>query len=77
MWGEFLTHFKRKFCLDEDMFELENQLLTSKKGSITIEEYTNAFTDKMEFALRVVPDEPTKLDKYSKGFPWEYSIPVK
>lgn len=55
-WEEFLTHFKNKFSSTEDMFELENQLLTLKKGSMTVDEYTNAFTDKMEFDLRVVPE---------------------
>ena len=59
------------------MLELENQLLTLKKGSMTDEEYTNAFTDKMEFALDVVLDELVKIDRYSKGFPREYFVLVK
>ena len=42
-----------------------------------MEEYTNAFTDKMEFALRIVMDELAKINSYEKGFPWEYSMPIK
>ena len=42
-----------------------------------MDEYTNAFTDKMEFALRIVPDELTKVDRYAKGLPWEYAVPVR
>ena len=44
---------------------------------MTFEEYTNALMGKMEFALHVVPDELAKIDIYSKGLPWEYSVPVK
>lgn len=53
------------------MLELENKLLTLKKRSITIDEYINAFTDKMDFALCIVPYELKKIDKYAKGLPWE------
>ena len=31
----------------------------------------------MEFALRIVPDELTKIDRYAKGIPWEYAVPVR
>lgn len=60
-WEEFLTHFKHKFCSTKNLLELENQLLTLKKGSMFLNDYTNAFTDKLEFALRVVPDKLSKL----------------
>ncbi|XP_052622334.1 uncharacterized protein LOC128127699 [Lactuca sativa] len=76
-WEEFLVHFKRKYCSARNLLELENQFLTLNKGSMSIDEYTKAFIDKMEFALRIVPNKPTKVDKYSKGFPWEYVVPVR
>ncbi|XP_023754540.1 uncharacterized protein LOC111902976 [Lactuca sativa] len=76
-WEECLTHFKRTFSSAEDMLDLENQLLTLKKGSMIVDEYTDAFTDKLEFALRVVPDELAKIDRYSKGLPWEYYVLLK
>ena len=76
-WDKFVTHFKRKISSDENLMELENQFLTLMKSSMSIDEYTNTFTDKMEFSLRVIPDKLTKVDRYSKGFPWEYTIPVK
>ena len=44
---------------------------------MSIDEYTNAFTYKMEFALRIVPDELAKIDRYAKGLPWEYTVPVR
>lgn len=77
MWVEFLTHFKRKFSLVEEMLELENQLLTLKKGSMAVDEYTNALTNKMEFALQKVPDELAEFNRYSKVLPWEYSVLIK
>ncbi|KAL7603493.1 hypothetical protein Lser_V15G16676 [Lactuca serriola] len=76
-WAEFLVQFKRKYCSAQNLLELENQFLTLKKGSMSIDEYTNNFTEKMEFALRLVPDELTKIDKYAKGLPWEYAVPVR
>lgn len=59
------------------MLKLDNQILTLKKGSMTVDEYTNAFIDKMKFALRLVHDELTKIDRYSKGLPWDYVVLVK
>lgn len=44
---------------------------------MTIDAYNNAFTDKMEFDLCVVPDELAKIERYSKGLPWEYSVSIK
>ena len=75
-WEKILTHFKRKFCSAEKMLELEKQFLALMKGSMSVDEYTNAFTDKMEFALRLVPDELPKIDQHVKGFPWEYIVSV-
>ena len=75
-WAEFLVRFKRKFYSAQNLLELENQFLTLKKDNMSIDEYTNTFTDKMEFSLRIVPDELAKIDRYAKGLPWEYIVPV-
>ena len=77
IWDEFLTHFMRKFCLAKKMLELENQFLALTKGSMSVDEYTNSFTNKMEFSLRLIPDELTNIDWYAKGIPWEYIVLVK
>ena len=76
-WTEFLIRFKRKYYSAQNILELENQFLNLKKGSSTLEEYTNSFTDKMEFVLRIVPDELFMIDRSMKGLPWEYTVPVK
>ncbi|KAL7590803.1 hypothetical protein Lser_V15G34485 [Lactuca serriola] len=76
-WEEFLTHLKRIFSSTENTLELENSLLTLKKGSMIVDEYTNTFIEKMEFSLHVVPDELFKIDRYSKGLPWEYFVLIK
>lgn len=39
--------------------------------------YTNAFTKKMDFTLHVVLDELETIDRYAKGLPWKYIVPVK
>ena len=68
-WAEFLVHFKCKFCSAQNMLELENQFLPLKNDNMSIDEYTNAFTDEMDSTLRLVPDELTKVDKYAEGLP--------
>lgn len=59
------------------MLELKNQILDLNKGIMMLDEYTNAFTSKIELSPWLVPDELTKIDLYAKGFPWEYTVPVK
>lgn len=44
---------------------------------MSTDEFTNAFSDKMDFAQHIVPDELEKIDRYAKGYPWEYSMLVK
>lgn len=56
-WAEFMVYFKRKFFSTQNMLELENQFFMLKKGFMSIDEYTNAFSDKMEFYLCIVPEE--------------------
>lgn len=73
-WEELLTHFKRKFCPAENTLEIENQLLNLKNGSMTVHKYTNDFMDKMDFALCLITDELTKIDRYAKVLPWEYKL---
>ncbi|XP_052621088.1 uncharacterized protein LOC128126933 [Lactuca sativa] len=54
-----------------------HQFMGGLFGNMYIDEYMNAFTDKMEFSLRIVPEELTKINKYTKGIPWEYTMPVR
>lgn len=42
-----------------------------------IDEYTNAFTNKMEFTLHLVANELTKINMYSQGLPWDQIVPDK
>mgnify|MGYP001545756043 CR=1 FL=1 len=76
-WAEFLVHFTCNIRSSQNMVELEKQFLTLKKGNMSIDEYIVAFTEKMEFALHIVPDELTKINNYTKGLPWEYIVPVR
>lgn len=57
---KFLVHFKRKFRSNQNMIELENKFLTLKKGNLSVDEYTNSFTDNIEFTLHLVPNELKK-----------------
>lgn len=65
------------FFSAEKILQLENQSLALTKESISVDEYINAFADKMEFALQFVLDELTKIDWCEKGFSWEYIVSVK
>lgn len=49
-WDVLLTHFKRKLCSTESMLELKNQILDLNKGIMMLDEYTNAFTSKIELS---------------------------
>ena len=59
------------------MLKLENQFLALTEGSMSVDEYAKSFTDKMEFALQLVPHELAKIDRYAMGLPWEYIMPIK
>lgn len=50
-WEELLTHFKSRLCSAKNILELENQLLTLKKGSMIIDSYTHDFTEKNRIFL--------------------------
>ena len=54
------------FYISYDVSSFNNQLLKLKKGSMSVDEYTNAFTNKMEFALSIFLDEVAKIDRYAK-----------
>ena len=66
-WEEFLVKFKRNFYSAQSILELGKKLLTLKKGSMSIDVYTNAFTDKMEFPLCIVLDVLANINMYTKG----------
>lgn len=53
------------------MLELKNKFLILKKDNMSIDEYTNALIEKMNFSLRIVPDELERIDRYDNGLPWE------
>ena len=73
---EFLTHFKKKFCSARHILQLENDLLNMKKGNKPIDEYTDELMNKMEFSLRILPDELSKIAAYAKGLPSDYDVAV-
>lgn len=69
-----ITYFKRNMLgkilspILGKMLELENQFMAFTNGSISVDDYTNSFIAKMEFTLRLVPDELSKIDGYAKGY---------
>lgn len=50
------------------MLELENQFLALKKRNMSIYEYTNAFSDKIEFSLCIFPDKISNIDRHAKRY---------
>ncbi|KAL4568446.1 hypothetical protein LXL04_024059 [Taraxacum kok-saghyz] len=75
-WQEFLTHLKKRFCSARHILQLENDLQKLKKGSKTVDEYTDTFLKTIEFAIRIVPDELSKIAAYAKGLPSDYDVAI-
>lgn len=73
-WGKLLIHLKSMFYLTQNKLKLHNQFLTLKKGNMSIDEYTNAFIEKMEFILCLLHDKLIKFDKQPKRLPQDYVV---
>lgn len=68
--------FQKKILFNSDHTETREPIPNAKKGNMSIDEYTNAFTEKIEFTFCIVPNELSKIYRYDKVFPWEYSVLV-
>ena len=44
---------------------------------MSIDEYVVAFSEKMEFALHLIPNDMAKIDKFATGLPSDYSVAVR
>lgn len=64
-----MVHFKRQLSFGSKHTGGGEQILITKKGNMSIDKYTNVFFDKIEFYLRIIPDELSKIDRYAKVLP--------
>ncbi|GJR27309.1 hypothetical protein Tco_1103541 [Tanacetum coccineum] len=48
-----------------------------QKGNKSIDKYKTAFAEKLQFAMRLCPNEKSKVDCYVHGLPYEYRTDVR
>ncbi|KAI3740280.1 hypothetical protein L2E82_30706 [Cichorium intybus] len=76
-WTEFFSRLKNKFCPTRDIEKLEEDFLTLKKGSLSMDEYTKKFCDMLPFVGESYFSARSRVNRYAQGLPWEYELEVK
>nr|GEZ25574.1 hypothetical protein [Tanacetum cinerariifolium] len=66
-WNQFKELFKDKFCPIRMVMQLEEELLTFKQGSQTVQEYTARFVEMAKYAEHQVATEGRKMERFIRG----------
>ncbi|GKE34334.1 zinc finger, CCHC-type, retrotransposon gag domain protein [Tanacetum coccineum] len=66
-WNQFKEMFKDKFCPIRMVMQLEEELLTFKQGSKTVQEYTARFVEMAKYAEHQVATEGRKMERFIRG----------
>ncbi|PWA34984.1 reverse transcriptase domain-containing protein [Artemisia annua] len=75
-WEAFSNKIKTKYCSRGAIQRIERDFLNLKKGNMNIDQYNTAFTEKLQFANKLCPDEESKVARYVEGLPYEYRTSV-
>ena len=54
-WAQFATKLKERFYPDELRWQKQEEFLSLSQGSMSIQEYTDKFTELSRFATSIVP----------------------
>ncbi|XP_057251716.1 uncharacterized protein LOC130591806 [Beta vulgaris subsp. vulgaris] len=65
-WDEFRVKLKARFYPDELRWQKQEELLTLSYGTLSVQEYTDKFTELSRFATTVVPTEAERVKRYIK-----------
>ncbi|PWA56067.1 hypothetical protein CTI12_AA422440 [Artemisia annua] len=76
-WEAFSNKVKTKYCSRSAIQRIERDFLNLKKGNMNIDQYNTAFTEKLQFANKLCPDEESKVARYVEGLPYEYRTSVR
>ena len=76
-WEAFSNKVKTKYCSRGAIQRIERDFLNLKKGNMNIDQYNTAFTEKLQFANKLCPDEESKVARYVEGLPYEYRTSVR
>ncbi|PWA56192.1 hypothetical protein CTI12_AA417370 [Artemisia annua] len=76
-WDAFSNKIRTKYCGPGAVQRIEREFLSLQKGNMSIDKYNTAFTEKLQFAMRLCPDEKSKVDRYVQGLPYEYRTAVR
>ncbi|PWA43778.1 hypothetical protein CTI12_AA531610 [Artemisia annua] len=72
-WNSIMT----KYYGPGAVRRIEREFISLQNGNISIDKYNTAFTEKLQFAMRLCPHEKSKVDRYVQGLPYEYRIAVR
>nr|GEX34916.1 hypothetical protein [Tanacetum cinerariifolium] len=67
VWDHFKEMFRDKFCPIRMVMQLEEELLTFKQGSQTVQEYTARFVEMAKYAQHQVATEGRKMERFIRG----------
>ncbi|PWA86609.1 hypothetical protein CTI12_AA139090 [Artemisia annua] len=76
-WDAFSNKIKTKYCGPCAVQRIEREFLSLQRGNMSIDKYNTTFTEKLQFAMRLCPDEKSKVDRYVQGLPYEYRTAVR
>uniref|UniRef100_A0A803MIM1 Retrotransposon gag domain-containing protein n=1 Tax=Chenopodium quinoa TaxID=63459 RepID=A0A803MIM1_CHEQI len=65
-WTQFATKLKERFYPNELRWQKQEEFLSLSQGSLSIQEYTDMFTELSRFATSVVPTEAERVKRYIK-----------
>ncbi len=65
-WTDFIDKVQERFYPDELRWQKQEEFLTLAQGKMTVQAYTDRFTELSRFATSVVPSEKDRVKRYIK-----------
>lgn len=75
-WGQFSTKLKERFYPAELRWLKREEFLSLEQGSMSVQAYTDKFTELSRFAAEVVPTEAEKVRLYIRRLDPRIRVPV-
>ncbi|CAO2827525.1 unnamed protein product [Amaranthus hypochondriacus] len=65
-WPQFAEKLKTRFYPDELRWQKQEEFLSLNQGLMSVQEYTDKFTELSRFALNIIPTEAKRVKRYIK-----------